>query len=236
VDDPDVAIVQVSHFNALMWDTGPNPVRVIEHAVPPPPPGIRWTGELERGIVVVNDLATRGRRLGLDLVLDLRERVPLDLVGLRSEAVGGLGPVDRGELPAFEAAYRFFFHPARYTSLGLAVVEAMLVGMPVVAPATTEIVTVIEDGRSGIIGTDPARLEAGMRALLADRALAERLGAAGREVAERRFSLERFGRDWEALFADLVASGPARPGRAPERARRPVPDRTPSPTAAEAAA
>jgi hypothetical protein len=204
VDDPDVPIVHVTPFNALMWDSGRNPVRVIDHAVPDPGP--IWTGELERGIVVVNDLDRRGRRLGADLFLRARdgERLPLDLVGMGAERLGGLGEVRRDDLPAFEARYRFFFNPIRYTSLGLGMIEAMLVGLPVVAFATTEIPTVIEDGVSGFVATDPAALDDAMRALLADQELAAQIGAAGRRVALERFAMDRFARDWTAAFEAAV--------------------------------
>ena len=209
VDDPDVLLVHCTAFNALMWDSGRTPVRVIDHAVPDP--GLLWTGELERGIVVINDLDRRGRRLGADLFVAARQRLPLDLVGMGAERLGGLGEVHRPLLPAFEARYRFFFNPIRYTSLGLAMVEAMMVGLPVVAFATTEIPTVIEDGVSGFTATDPTHLEDAMHALLADRGLAAEVGRAGRRVALERFGLERFGRDWSAAF-ELVA-GRAAPAR-----------------------
>jgi glycosyltransferase involved in cell wall biosynthesis len=198
VRDPEVLIVQVTAFNALMWDTGPNEVRVIDHGVPDP--GVAWTGELERGIVVVNDLDRRGRRLGADLFLDARESLPLDLVGMGAERLGGLGEVRRSDLPSFEARYRLFFNPIRYTSLGLSMIEAMLVGLPIVAFATTEIPTVIEDGVSGFIATDPAVLRDAMTALLADRELARQIGEAGRRTALERFAMDRFARDWTAAF------------------------------------
>ena len=202
VDDPDVLLVHVTAFNALMWDNEPVPTRVIDHGLADP--GVRWTGELERGLVVVNDLDRRGRRLGADLFLGARERLPLDLVGIGADRLGGLGEVRRSELPAFEARYRFFFNPIRYTSLGLGMLEAMLVGLPVVAFATTEIPTVIEDGVSGFIATDPALLEDAMRGLLADRDLAEQIGDAGRQRALERFGIERFARDWTAAFAAVA--------------------------------
>jgi Glycosyl transferases group 1 len=210
VDDPEVLLVHCTAFNALMWDAGRTPTRVIDHGVAPPA-GLAYGGDLERGIVVVNDIATRGRRLGADLFLRFREWLPLDLVGLRSELVGGLGAIPHDELAPLESRYRFFFHPARYTSLGLAVIEAMMLGLPVVALATTEMPTVLEDGRSGIVSTDPAHLLAGMRELLADPGLARRLGAAGREVALERFGIDRFARDWERTFDDVA-------GRPRERA------------------
>src|SRR6266550_3029276 len=65
IDDADVLLVHVTAFNALMWDSGRTPTRVIEHGVIDP--GVRWTGELERGLVVVNNLPSRGRRVGADI-------------------------------------------------------------------------------------------------------------------------------------------------------------------------
>src|SRR5439155_16544577 len=119
VDDPDVPIVHVTPFNRLMWDCGPVPTRVIEHGVAVPAE-VRATGELARGLVVVNHLGRRGRRLGADVFEAVRRRVPLELVGMGSEEWGGLGEVPPPDLPAFAARYRFLFNPIRYTSLGLA--------------------------------------------------------------------------------------------------------------------
>ena len=207
VDDLNVLLVHVTHFNDLMWDSGRTPKRVIEHGVTVPD-GVRYSGELERGIVVVNGLGRRGRRLGADVFERAREHVPLDLVGMFAEEVGGLGEVPPPDLPGFVARYRFFFHPIRYTSLGLAACEAMMLGLPVVALATTEMATVIENGVAGWIDTDVARLVAHMRELLADPAEARRLGEGARRTARERFSIERFVRDWNQAFADVTASSP----------------------------
>ena len=93
VDDPDTLLVHVTPFNDLMWDSGRTPTRVIEHGVFVPEDA-RYTGEFERGIVVVNHLRRRGRRLGADVFERVREEVPLDLVGMDAESLGGLGEVD----------------------------------------------------------------------------------------------------------------------------------------------
>jgi hypothetical protein len=229
VDDPSVLLVQVTAFNDLMWDPGRTPTRVIEHGVPEPV-GIRYGGELERGLVVVNNLATRGRRLGLDVFLRARSAVPLDLAGMDSTALDGIGEVRRDELPAFSAAYRFFFHPIRYTSFGMAVCEAMMVGLPVVALATTEMPTVIENGRSGLVDTSVDRLIDGMRTLLREPGLARELGDAGRAIARERFSMGRFEREWTAAFRDAMELAGGSPGGL--RAGTPAAD--PAPLAAPA--
>jgi glycosyltransferase involved in cell wall biosynthesis len=125
-----------------------------------------------------------------------------------SEAIGGLGAFAHDELLRRQAAYRFVFHPARWTSFGMAVCEAMLLGQPVVALSATEMPTVIVDGVNGFTSTDPARLEASMRALLEDRALAARLGDAGHETARERFSIGRFARDWNRVFEEAMDRAP----------------------------
>jgi Glycosyl transferases group 1 len=210
VDDPDVLLVHCTHFNDLMWDSGRTPTRVIEHGVVVPD-GVRYTGEIARGLVVVNGLGRRGRRLGADIFERVRREVPLDLIGMLSEEAGGLGEVTHDRLPAFEARYRFFFNPIRYTSLGLAVCEAMMLGMPVIGLATTEMPTVIENGVSGYVDTNLGALVERMKELLQDPAEARRLGEGARRYAQERFNIRRFARDWDEVFMEI--SGVRQAGR-----------------------
>ena len=203
VDDPNVLLVHVTAFNELFWDSGSVPTRVIDHGVIVPSQ-VRYTGELPRGIVIVNHLRDRGRRLGADIFLKVRDQVPLDLVGMKSEELDGLGEVFPPDLPAFESKYRFYFHPLRFTSLGLALIEAMMVGLPVVGLATTELVTVIQNGMSGFIDTDVRKLIDPMHRLLANPAEARQIGEAGRKIACERFDIRRFTRDWELAFAEVA--------------------------------
>ncbi len=200
VDDPDVLLVHVTQFNNLMWNNGRTPTRVIEHGVVVPE-GVRYKGDIARGLVVINNLPARGRRLGADVFERVRALVPLDLVGMDSKALGGLGEVPPPQLPAFAASYRFFFNPIRYTSLGLAVCEAMMIGMPIIALATTEMVTVVESGVSGYLDTSVDKLTERMRKLLDDPDEARALGRLARCHAEKRFAITRFARDWDDAFA-----------------------------------
>jgi Glycosyl transferases group 1 len=207
VDDPNVLLVHVTPFNALMWDNGRTPVRVIEHGVTAVP-DVRYTGELARGLVITNDLAARGRRLGADLFQQAREQIPLDLVGMGAARFGGLGEIEHSAIPGFAARYRFLFSPIRYTSLGLAVIEAMMAGVPVVALATTEMATVIQNDISGFVDTDPAVLIERMRALLREPALARELGIGARRRALERFNIQRFSADWDAALRHVTGAGP----------------------------
>jgi hypothetical protein len=203
VDDPDVLLVHVTPFNELMWDNGRVPTRVIEHGVLIPP-GVSYRGDLERGLVITNHLDRRGRRMGPDLFMQVRGQVPLELVGMAAEELGGLGEIQHAQLPAFASRYRFLFSPIRYSSLGLAVIEAMMVGLPVVALATAEMATVIENGVSGYADTNVATLVERMRALLREPLLARQLGEGARRRARERFSIERFAADWDAALRDVT--------------------------------
>jgi hypothetical protein len=197
--EPNVLLVHVTAFNALMWNSGRAQTRVIDHGVLPLADA-RYNGRRECGIVVVNNLDLRGRRLGHDVYQAVSLQVPLTLVGMGSERIGGEGEVANDALPEFMADFRFFFNPIRYTSLGLAVIEAMMVGLPIVGLATTEMVTVIRNGENGWLDTRPERLVDVMRRLLADPAEAQRWGEAARQTAVERFGIERFVADWLAAL------------------------------------
>ena len=212
VDDPGVLLVHVTPFNALMWDSGRTPVRVIEHGVPETD-CVRYGGELARGLVVNNHLGRRGRRMGPDLYLQARRTIPLDLVGMAAEELGGIGEIRHAELPAFMARYRFLFSPIRYSSLGLAVIEAMMAGLPVVAPATAEMATVIDNGVSGYTATHLPTLLGHMQELVDDPALARHLGEGARRTARDRFSIGRFSSDWDAALRHVTSSGAVAPTR-----------------------
>lgn len=199
VEDRNVLLVHVTAFNALMWDSGAVPSRIIEHGVVVPE-GVRYSGELRQGIVVVNNLQQRGRRLGADIFHNVRRQVDLELVGMGARAAGGRGEIANTELAAFMARYRFFFNPIRYTSLGLAVVEAMMIGMPVVGLATTELSSVVRNEVNGYVDTRLERLIEVMQSLQRDAGQAREWGRAAHATAQCRFGIERFVSDWHAAF------------------------------------
>jgi glycosyltransferase involved in cell wall biosynthesis len=118
--------------------------------------------------------------------------------------VEGLGEVPLAELPEFISKYRFFFNPIRYTSLGLSVCEAMMIGLPIVGMATTEMVTVVQNGVSGFLHTDLNEVVRAMKILLDDPSIAHQWGQSARSTAMERFNIKRFAEDWETLFVKVV--------------------------------
>jgi hypothetical protein len=208
VTEPGAVVVHVTPFNALMWDTRV-PWTVIDHGVVIPDS----TASLERpmGIAVINDLASRGRRLGLDVYRQVRDVVPVTLIGMGAADLGGLGEVAPDAVVPTVAEHRFLLSPIRYTSLGLGILEAMAAGVPVVGLATTELVTVVHDGVEGFVHTDVASVVASARRLLADRELALAMGAAARAMAAARFGIDRFVADWHDVLCRVADGRPLPP-------------------------
>jgi glycosyltransferase involved in cell wall biosynthesis len=202
-DRPELTVVHVTRFNRLFWDTGCTPARVIEHGVVDPGP--RYSGELERAVAVVNEPVRRGRVTGADLLQPLAEAsgVPVDLFGMQSEALGG-ADVPQSRLHDEMARRRAYLHPVRWTSLGLSLLEAMHLGMPVVALATTEVPEAVPP-EAGIVSNDPAVLADGLRRLVADPELAAVMGKAARAAALERYGLARFLSDWDDLLEEVCA-------------------------------
>ncbi|MGW5348521.1 glycosyltransferase [Streptomyces sp. NPDC004050] len=211
-DRDDVTLVHVTHFNRLFWDNGTTRTTVIEHGVVDP--GHLYTGRLPRAAVVVNEPVRRGRHTGSDLLPALAEAAPLDVFGMATEGLPAhLGlPPDRcrtADLPQAllhreMARRRFYLHPVRWTSLGLSLLEAMHLGMPVVVLATTESIEAVPPG-TGTLSTRPEVLAEAARRYLADPQAAAEDGARARKAVLERYGLKRFLTDWQQLMEEVVS-------------------------------
>ena len=201
-DRPDLTLVHVTHFNDLFWDAGATPTRVIEHGIVDP--GYRYTGELARAAVVINEARRRARVTGTDLLPRLNGRVPLDLFGIDAAALGGIEDLPQDRMHTELARRRCYLHPIRWTSLGLSLLEAMHLGMPVVALATTEAPEAVPP-RAGVISTDVAVLARAVQDYVDDPERARAAGLAAREAALARYGLERFLTDWDELLEEVGA-------------------------------
>jgi glycosyltransferase involved in cell wall biosynthesis len=99
-----------------------------------------------------------------------------------------------------------FVLPSRYESFGIAIVEALACGKPVVATAVDGIPEIIEHDRNGILvepGDAPA-LAAAIQRVLGDAELRERLGRSGRLRVEDRFQWQLMGERYTHAYAELV--------------------------------
>jgi glycosyltransferase involved in cell wall biosynthesis len=102
------------------------------------------------------------------------------------------------------ARRRVYVHPMRWTSLGLTLLEAMQLGMPVVALDTTEAARAVPPG-AGVISPSVAELHEAMRAFINDEQLARETGAAARQAALERYGLKRFLERWDQVLTEVIS-------------------------------
>jgi hypothetical protein len=209
--DGDIPVVHVTHLNALLWDCGRTPTTVVEHGLADP--GLRYEGAVDHLAFVVNEPVRRWRVTGTDL---LPRFAPLgvDAFGIDADLLpaaldGQPGVAFAGNLkpPQLRDALvrrRAYLHVNRWTSLGLSLIEAMLLGLPVVVLDTTAAARTVPPG-AGAISADPDELVAAARRLLADPDEARACGRVAREAALARHGLARFHADWDRVLAEAVA-------------------------------
>jgi glycosyltransferase involved in cell wall biosynthesis len=155
------------------------------------PPEVLYAGRLspEKGVEELV-AATNGMKLVVAGDGPLRPRVP-----------GALGFVPHDELQLLYARAAVVACPSRREGFGVACLEAMAHGRPVVATSVGGLRDLVVDGETGLVvePRDPHALRAALERLLADEELRRRLGAAGRERARDRFS-------WDVTTAALVTA------------------------------
>jgi glycosyltransferase involved in cell wall biosynthesis len=208
-------VVHVTHFNAMAWDCGDSTTAVIEHGIPDPGP--LYTGRDASLAVVVNEPVRRGRVAGTDLVLEIAARLPVHAYGMGTDELGdqaeqlGLPGLSRErchDLPQQElhpamASHRAYFHPYRWTSLGLSLIEAMTMGMPVLALSTTEAPEAVP-ADAGVVTNDLDRLRRTAARWLADPQEAHERGQAARAHALDHYGLDRFLADWDRTLKEVA--------------------------------
>lgn len=148
----------------------------------------------------------------------------------RVRCLGWIGPARRDELLARAAIYVL---PSHAEGLPMGLLEAMAAGCAVVATDVGGIPDVVQDGANGLLVPpgDSRALALAIARLVADPALAARLGRAARATVEGRFtvsaSLERLEQVYRSLGIE-TADGPVpRELRKPRSAMRPSPLESP---------
>ena len=142
-----------------------------------------------------------------------RDRVLASLPGLGlhlDDDVVLLGTVPDAELPAWYAAADVLAFPSTKEGWGLAVLEAMSAGLPVVASDLPVFGEYLQPGRDALLVPvdDPPALAAALAAVLDDAGLADKLRSAALAVAER-FSWARSAAEHRAIYGALT--DPPRP-------------------------
>ena len=127
-----------------------------------------------------------------------------------SDQVCFAGDVDDADLPRWYQKADIFVLPSnsRAEAYGIVLLEAMASGLPCI---TTELGTgsswIVQDGVSGTVvpPQDSSSLAEAIAVLLADPALRQSMGRAGRERVERHFSVERMTQGVEDVYQKVLA-------------------------------
>ena len=163
-------------------------------------------------LAIVGDHSFQDYRAYVDRVLAM-----LPGLGLRlGRDVVRLGTVPDAELPAWYAAADVLAFPSTKEGWGLAVLEAMSAGLPVVTSDLPVFLEYLTPGQDALVVPvdDAAALSRALAAVLDDRGLAANLSAAGLATS-RRFTWSRSAEEHRLVYAS--AGAPLRAGR---RARR----------------
>ncbi len=133
------------------------------------------------------------------------------------------GKVAEAELPAYYSACDLLVLPSvsRLEAFGLVLVEAMASGKPVVASDLPGVREVVRDGKTGLL-CEPFNaddLAAKMGALASNEKTAVEMGAAGRKLAEERYSWEVIGSRIENVYNDVISGGRGKGRGSPRPAR-----------------
>ena len=212
-DRHDVRLVHVTHFNSLMWNAGKTVTTVIEHGVVDP--GYRYSAVCDHIGVTINEPIRRSRVTGTDLLPVFTDIAPIDVFGMQVAGLAAALGIDERRLhehdnpPQHEmhrelARRRVYLHLSRWTSLGLSLIEAMMLGMPVVALATTAAPEAVPP-EAGVVSSDIDRLRKAVFTYMNDAACARIAGEAARRAALARFNVDRFIADWDRLLSEVPA-------------------------------
>ena len=171
---------------------------------------------------VIGSLGRLEPQKGFDvLVHSLRELpgVTAVIVGQGSERdrlvqlAERLGVSERLVLPGhsddarrYLTTFDVFVLPSRFEAFPLAIVEAMLAGLPVVASDVGSVAEAVLDGQTGSLvrRDDPISLAGAVRDLLEDPERARELGRKGRELALERFTSAAMARAFEELYDEVT--------------------------------
>lgn len=221
VDGAD-AVVANSQIVAR-WIDGAKPP-VIYPGIPVRP---RPASRREAGVVRIGCAARLVSTKGIDYLLRAVASLAPECPALRVE-IAGVGP-DRSRLDSLvrelqiESAVNFlgwqpevfelsgrwdiYVQPSLAEAFGMAVVEAMMAGLPVIGTTGNGLADVIEQERTGILvapGDAPA-LASALRRLLQSPALSKQFGDAGRERAVKEFSAAKMAAGFSKLYEELLA-------------------------------
>jgi glycosyltransferase involved in cell wall biosynthesis len=110
------------------------------------------------------------------------------------------------DMPAVLSSLTLFVSAARSEPFGLAIVEAMAAGLPIVATSSEGALEILEDEMTGklVHKDDPKALAQAINDLLDDPSECSRLGGNAQLAARERYSLSRMASDTERVYREVL--------------------------------
>lgn len=210
-----IAVSEAVRSTLIRAGVAPERIEVIPNGIdwpPEIPPRDRNSGEF-----IAGHLGAFTREKGQDVAIEAARLLASRLPGLRM-ILAGEGPLRPAIAPAsvvlpghienragFFAALDLFLMPSRSEAWGLAALEAMAHGIPVIASNTGGLAEMIEPEVTGwlIPPGDPAALADAIERAARDRKALEAMGARAREHA-RRFTIQETAARTEAFYRKLL--------------------------------
>ncbi len=165
-------------------------------------------------IEAVRQLKARGERVRLLIVGEGPERDRLHRLAQERGMAGEVlfkGSVPDAEMPRYFAVADVFAFTAVDEPWGLAVLEAMACGLPVVVPGTGGLAEMVQDGVTGLQvaeGETDGYAEK-IAAILEDEKLARRMGREARSMVQKSFSMSKMVDSLETFYSRILESSPA---------------------------
>lgn len=157
-----------------------------------------YTGECQHGISLVNHFRERDVFCGWKLWEEISKQVPLRLIG---ENPGLSKSINKPtELVKEIGKARFFLNTSQLSPVPLSVIESCMVGIPLVSTAMQEIPRIFTHGENALLSNNINELIDYSNMLLKDKSLADRIGAAGRQLMIEKFGINTFVKNWENIF------------------------------------
>ena len=162
-----------------------------------------WPGVRQRvpdaQLIVVGEVAFWDESYGAELRARAEELGVADAVhwvGFREDVADVLRLSDLLVLPSIEEPF------------GRVVIEAMSVGLPVVATASGGVPEIVVEGETGLLVPpgEPGPLAEAIAALLSEPARARALGAAGHRRAREHFDVRRVARQVQAIYDAMLSA------------------------------
>lgn len=166
----------------------------------------------QKGLRELVRVAKRLRDLGHDVVFvvvgegHLRaelDRMRRDL-GVEDSVIftGWVTNAAEQAMPAFD----IFFQPSLWEAMSMVILEAMAVGLPIVATRVGENTEIIDDGVNGVLVNpkDEEGMTTALARLITDAGARKRLGAAAKATVGGRFTVAHMTRAYEQVYLDVM--------------------------------